>query len=75
MLVGTFGWDLWTDWTKCSVSCSIGWQQRRRKCVNSKTGKAHSTQHCFGSPVDYVACNLQPCPGNLLFTIFFYSFF
>ncbi|KAL5017646.1 hypothetical protein ScPMuIL_007235 [Solemya velum] len=55
-------WGEWQSWDACSASCHEGWSLRRRKCVNSETGKEMESCHCYGRDLEYKACELPPCP-------------
>uniref|UniRef100_A0A671K284 Semaphorin-5B-like n=1 Tax=Sinocyclocheilus anshuiensis TaxID=1608454 RepID=A0A671K284_9TELE len=46
-------WVSWSAWSKCSVPCGGGVQSRVRTCENGNT--------CPGCPLEYKACNLDPC--------------
>ncbi|XP_074025595.1 uncharacterized protein isoform X2 [Leptinotarsa decemlineata] len=46
------GWENWSEWSSCSVSCSLGIQQRVRHCRVSK---------CPGFNVEQRHCNLFGC--------------
>lgn len=48
----SLGWNKWSEWSACSVSCSSGIQQRTRHCRSSK---------CPGFNVEQRHCNLFGC--------------
>eukprot|EP00933_Yihiella_yeosuensis_P017312 TRINITY_DN1449_c0_g1_i2.p1 TRINITY_DN1449_c0_g1~~TRINITY_DN1449_c0_g1_i2.p1 ORF type:complete len:899 (+),score=143.23 TRINITY_DN1449_c0_g1_i2:601-3297(+) len=53
-------WDVWFDWSSCSVSCGGGVKRRQRSIHRSELpgGKA-----CSGLKVAEAACNTQSCLG------------
>lgn len=54
------GWTTWSEWSLCSQSCGGGLVTRRRECLNP--APQNGGKPCAGDPVDYEACNKQPCP-------------
>lgn len=60
---GNFGFSLWSDWKKCSVSCGRGLQMRTRSCISTLNGMEidHS---CLGPKVQTRRCRLRRCPGK-----------
>lgn len=44
----------WAEWSRCSVSCGPGKQNRRRKCNLTK-------QECYGKMLETRACNKAAC--------------
>lgn len=53
------GWSEWSDWTKCSRPCGVGYQVQERKCDNpvpSDDGK-----NCEGDEDKYRYCKLTNC--------------
>jgi len=50
----------WTDWTRCSKSCGIGEQNRRRYC--NEPAPANGGQKCHGNFAETVYCNTHECP-------------
>nr|XP_060640146.1 adhesion G protein-coupled receptor B2 isoform X4 [Anolis sagrei ordinatus] len=53
-------WLDWGAWSRCSVSCSNGTQQRTRKCSVS----AHGWAECKGAHADARECHNPECPGD-----------
>ncbi|XP_058853313.1 adhesion G protein-coupled receptor B2-like isoform X2 [Acipenser ruthenus] len=53
-------WLEWTPWTRCSVTCSNGTQQRTRRCSAS----VHGWTECKGPHVDTRNCVLTACPAD-----------
>lgn len=49
------GWDDWSDWSACNVSCDTGLQYRHRRCL--KCGQGHNKE--------IRKCNDFPCDGML----------
>nr|CAI5855317.1 unnamed protein product [Callosobruchus analis] len=46
------GWSKWSEWSPCSVTCSMGIQQRTRHCL---------TERCSGFNVEQRHCNQFGC--------------
>ncbi|XP_058855441.1 adhesion G protein-coupled receptor B2-like isoform X1 [Acipenser ruthenus] len=53
-------WLEWTPWTRCSVTCSNGTQQRTRRCSAS----VHGWTECKGPHADTRNCVLTACPAD-----------
>ncbi|VDI26618.1 Hypothetical predicted protein, partial [Mytilus galloprovincialis] len=53
-------WDLWTDWSDCTLTCGSGTQMRNRTCVNPKFGGSS----CIGESTEEQTCNKHHCPGE-----------
>ncbi|XP_053254936.1 adhesion G protein-coupled receptor B2 isoform X4 [Podarcis raffonei] len=53
-------WLDWGSWSRCSVSCSNGTQQRTRKCSVS----AHGWAECRGAHADARECYNPECPAD-----------
>ncbi|CAG5122853.1 unnamed protein product, partial [Candidula unifasciata] len=51
-------WNQWSDWSRCSVTCALGWQWRNRTC----DGPYYSGAPCEGNSNETQACNPRPCP-------------
>ncbi|XP_025899280.1 adhesion G protein-coupled receptor B2 [Nothoprocta perdicaria] len=53
-------WLEWGAWSRCSVSCSNGTQQRTRKCSVA----AHGWAECRGAHADARECSNPACPTD-----------
>uniref|UniRef100_A0A8C8RK08 Adhesion G protein-coupled receptor B2 n=1 Tax=Pelusios castaneus TaxID=367368 RepID=A0A8C8RK08_9SAUR len=53
-------WLEWGSWSRCSVSCSNGTQQRARKCSVS----GHGWTECKGAHADARECTNPDCPTD-----------
>ncbi|XP_043388281.1 adhesion G protein-coupled receptor B2 isoform X7 [Chelonia mydas] len=53
-------WLEWGSWSRCSVSCSNGTQQRTRKCSVS----GHGWAECKGAHADARECTSPNCPTD-----------
>lgn len=53
-------WLEWGAWSRCSVTCSNGTQQRTRKCSVS----AHGWAECRGAHADARECSNPVCPTD-----------
>ncbi|XP_068773622.1 adhesion G protein-coupled receptor B2 isoform X6 [Struthio camelus] len=53
-------WLEWGAWSRCSVTCSNGTQQRTRKCSVS----AHAWAECRGAHADARECSNPTCPTD-----------
>uniref|UniRef100_A0A674IG67 Adhesion G protein-coupled receptor B2 n=1 Tax=Terrapene triunguis TaxID=2587831 RepID=A0A674IG67_9SAUR len=53
-------WLEWGSWSRCSVSCSNGTQQRTRKCSVS----GHGWAECKGAHADARECTSPDCPSK-----------
>ncbi|XP_064381261.1 adhesion G protein-coupled receptor B2 isoform X2 [Dromaius novaehollandiae] len=53
-------WLEWGAWSRCSVTCSNGTQQRTRKCSVS----AHGWAECRGAHADARECSNPTCPTD-----------
>ncbi|NXA50287.1 AGRB2 protein, partial [Nothocercus julius] len=53
-------WLEWGAWSRCSVSCSNGTQQRTRQCSVS----AHGWAECRGAHADARECSNPACPTD-----------
>lgn len=51
------GWSSWSEWTPCSVPCSLGIQQRSRKCL--------LPIECPGYNVEQRHCNMFGCDRTI----------
>ena len=52
------GWNAWSSWSQCSVSCGLGKQERFRNC-NKNEG-----DFCLGSEMQVKSCYQKDCPVN-----------
>ncbi|KAM8998506.1 adhesion G protein-coupled receptor B2 isoform 2-T3 [Ara ararauna] len=53
-------WLEWGAWSRCSVTCANGTQQRTRKCSVS----AHGWAECHGAHADARECSNPTCPTD-----------
>uniref|UniRef100_A0A8B9VJG5 Adhesion G protein-coupled receptor B2 n=1 Tax=Anas zonorhyncha TaxID=75864 RepID=A0A8B9VJG5_9AVES len=53
-------WLEWGAWSRCSVTCANGTQQRTRKCSVS----AHGWAECRGAHADARECSNPTCPSK-----------
>ncbi|GAB6018365.1 hypothetical protein CHUAL_000082 [Chamberlinius hualienensis] len=53
-------WSIWSSWSSCTGSCSVGSKTRHRVCDNPSP--ANGGRFCVGHPVQSEACRLPPCP-------------
>eukprot|EP00928_Gymnodinium_smaydae_P039824 TRINITY_DN27124_c0_g2_i1.p1 TRINITY_DN27124_c0_g2~~TRINITY_DN27124_c0_g2_i1.p1 ORF type:complete len:4551 (-),score=367.55 TRINITY_DN27124_c0_g2_i1:202-13791(-) len=52
-------WNLWKEWSICSLSCGGGLQSRNRVRLQ----KMHfGGKPCIGYDIEYIHCNKQTCP-------------
>ena len=56
------GWDKWSVWSKCSVTCGGGTHERYRSCTNP--APQHGGADCTGQDVMSEACNTNNCPSE-----------
>ncbi|GFN97244.1 sco-spondin-like, partial [Plakobranchus ocellatus] len=57
-------WQLWSDWSSCTVTCGGGNQSRTRKCQ----GPFHGGQLCVGAAEDFEDCCADNCPKDGYFS-------
>ncbi|KAM9434339.1 adhesion G protein-coupled receptor B2 isoform 6-T6 [Clarias gariepinus] len=53
-------WLDWAPWSRCSVSCGTGTQQRQRRCSVS----VHGWAECKGPHSETRECTNRPCDGG-----------
>lgn len=53
-------WLEWGAWSRCSVTCANGTQQRTRRCSVA----AHGWAECKGAHADARECANAPCPSK-----------
>ncbi|KAB5517822.1 hypothetical protein PHYPO_G00171610 [Pangasianodon hypophthalmus] len=53
-------WLDWASWSRCSVSCGTGTQQRQRRCSVS----VHGWAECKGPHSETRECTNRPCDGG-----------
>ncbi|XP_069128273.1 SCO-spondin-like isoform X2 [Argopecten irradians] len=51
-------WEMWTNWTICSLTCNNGTQTRNRTC----NGPFHGGADCEGAEDEMRLCNSFHCP-------------
>ena len=61
------GWDDWTKWATCSVTCGGGSQNRSRTCTNPVP--QYGGADCVGFAGDIQDCNTHNCPSTLIHSI------
>ena len=67
-------WTSWSEWTRCSKTCGVGLQTRRRRC----RGGRQTCSYCRrGDPVDFRTCDTRVscklCNSWFFFLYFFVS--
>ena len=55
-------WSQWSDFDKCSATCSGGRQARYRYCIGGEPG----TEGCEGAAEEVFECNTDQCEGDEL---------
>ena len=58
------GWDDWTNWDTCSVTCGGGSQNRSRTCTNPVP--QYGGADCVGFDGENQDCNTHNCPSMLI---------
>ena len=61
------GWNDWTKWATCSVTCGGGSQNRSRTCTNP--APQYGGADCVGFAGDIQDCNTHNCPSMLIHSI------
>ncbi|KAJ8306418.1 hypothetical protein KUTeg_016963 [Tegillarca granosa] len=56
-------WDVWSNWTTCSLTCGNGTHQRNRNC----NGPYYGGFNCSGDENEIRYCNTFYCPGRFNF--------
>lgn len=56
------GWNDWTPWTSCPVTCGGGTMNRSRSCTNPSPQNGGA--NCSGDADDTDICNTNSCPGK-----------
>ncbi|KAL3886633.1 hypothetical protein ACJMK2_026614 [Sinanodonta woodiana] len=59
------GWNVWSQWSLCSLTCGGGEHYRDRACNNPIP--ANGGQLCSGPYRQIQSCNEQPCVGGCLY--------
>ncbi|XP_048746179.2 uncharacterized protein LOC125658800 [Ostrea edulis] len=60
------GWDMWSNWGSCTVTCGGGTQTRSRSC--SKPSPQYGGLDCTGPKTSSQDCNTHNCPIDGGFT-------
>jgi hypothetical protein len=55
-------WSGYGGWSRCSVTCGDGLQQRKRKILQQAR---NGGKRCDGDGIDTRSCSKQECPGKL----------
>ena len=64
------GWNDWSLWTPCSVSCGEGVKIRRREC--NAPPPANGGRNCEGGEEEWIQCvTSEECPSKLKNTLVF----
>jgi hypothetical protein len=65
------GWEEWSDWSKCSVSCGKGTHSSTRACTNPvpRNGEA-----CVGKTSRARECEGHLCQGIFIIKYYFIIF-
>ena len=61
------GWDDWTKWATCSVTCGGGSQNRSRTCTNPVP--QYGGADCVGFAGENQDCNTHNCPSMLMYSL------
>ena len=56
------GWQKWSPWSGCSITCGGGQQSRNRSCDSPRP--SNSGISCTGITEETHACNTGHCPGK-----------
>ena len=57
------GYDEWTQWSSCPVTCGGGTQVRTRNCTNPVPLNGGSDCSSIGGNMETRSCNPDACPG------------
>ena len=58
-------WGSWSSYGKCSKTCGLGTQIRRRSC--DKPPMSNGGKRCDGSRYEIRKCSIKNCPGTTVF--------
>jgi hypothetical protein len=58
-------WGMWTSWTKCTVTCGEGTQDRKRFCNNP--APFNGGANCIGESSQSQKCDNGNCPDGITF--------
>ena len=47
------GYENWSTWAPCSVTCGVGHCQRKRRCFDY--------EHCRSGNIEITPCKMAPC--------------
>ena len=62
------GWQLWSEWNKCPVTCGGSVQESQRSCDEPKP--QFGGQPCTGSSKREQKCGTNPCPSMQIYFIY-----
>ena len=54
------GWDQWSGFSACDVTCGVGYRIRQRFCTNPAA--ANGGANCTGPMIESQTCNIDGCP-------------
>lgn len=63
------GWGSWSSYSRCSVTCGVGIQQKQRTCT--EPAPAHGGASCVGESVVSRNCTQVDCPGIYVSYLYF----
>ena len=65
-------WSSFGEWSRCSVSCGAGTQQRKRMVLQPAR---NGGLECVGEPIESRPCSQVACPGMNICLFKFYCIF
>ena len=60
----TYGWDEWSEWSACNVSCGEGRKTRSRHCHL----KSDTSSSCEGDEMEFMKCDNDHCSAMIGWT-------